>query len=393
LLERCLTSCFRQTHPNIEIILVDNNSTDGSVFRAQRLADGQAHKLKVAHCPTQGQAFTRNLGFELAEGRYLQWLDADDELSPEKIARQVAALEINPDRDIAYCDWEWRFLENRKVTQTLYFPARQQDDYLLCLLADYWSAPHVYLLRRAAAERLRALGHWQTKTRIMADRQYFASAAVIGCRFLYVAGCAARYNSWSSQQLTKSTPLPVRAASGAEIYARLRGQADKEPAARFTPEHRWLLDQSWKIYRLAAAQDVSGPGRPRHVRNTETGREIELDAAEMTVLAACARSPQATILEYHAASAALDLWLDVARSARREGRSRLDALRRLREILAMPPEIEPEDEQDAARLPIRPIPLAAPILMKERLAIRHALARLIDKGLLLAVEAGDEGRG
>lgn len=386
-----MTSCFRQTHPNIEIILVDNNSTDGSVSRAQRLAGGTAHKLKIAHCPTQGQAFTRNLGLDMSEGSYIQWLDADDEISPEKIARQVAALETNPDRDIAYCDWEWRFLENGAAPQTLYFPARQQDDYLLCLLADYWSAPHVYLLRRAAAERLRALGQWQPKARILADREYFTSAAIIGCRFLYVAGCSARYNSWSSNQLTKSTPLPVRAASGAEIYARLRMQADKEPAARFTPEHRWLLDQSWKLYRVAAVADVPKPGRPRHVRNAETGEEIELDAAEMAVLAARARSPQTTTLEYHAAFVALDLWLGVAKSMRLEGRNRPDALRRLREILAMPPEIEPEDERDAARLPIRPIPLAAPILMKERLAIRRALARLIAKGLLVEVEAGDAG--
>jgi len=106
MLETCLSSCFLQTHPNIEIILVDNNSTDDSVGFAQSLGKEQRHQLRVAHCEQQGHTLARNFGLDLARGQYIQWLDADDALSPNKIERQVIALEADPDSDIAHCDWE-----------------------------------------------------------------------------------------------------------------------------------------------------------------------------------------------------------------------------------------------------------------------------------------------
>lgn len=100
----CLKSCFQQTYKNLEIILIDNGSTDNSVAIAQNLAIQSPCPLKILHCPQLGGNNARNLGFTHAQGEFIQWLDADDTLASDEIACQVAALEANPTYDITYSD-------------------------------------------------------------------------------------------------------------------------------------------------------------------------------------------------------------------------------------------------------------------------------------------------
>lgn len=374
MLEPCLASCFAQTHPDIEIILVDNNSTDGSFELAQKLGAAQKHKFVAAHCTSQGRAFARNQGFALAHGHYIQWLDADDEMGPNKIARQVAALEENRGADIAYCDWDWRFAIEGARPGTYRFPGRQHEDYLLCLLADHWSPPHAYLLRREVAQRLRALGLWRHETNIVDDREYFSLAAVIGSRFLYVPDCDVRYNHWSFAQATRSTTPVERLRACEMIFATLRTQAEKEPPARFTPEHRWLLNQDWRLYRLVAPDAA----RARRIPG--------LDPPEAWVAAALGQVPQDRPLELHAMTAAMVLWTGVARRFPADDLGRLSALIQLRRLISMPPDIGPDDKRDAARLP-HVLLFFAPVLMKERLVIHRILARLVEKGVLAEAAA------
>src|SRR5947199_2891950 len=86
MLEPALWSVFAQTYPNIELIVVDNNSTDGSAERARAFAFGKPRPFRLVHCPEQGVNHARNMGYALARGEYIQWLDADDALGLEKIA-------------------------------------------------------------------------------------------------------------------------------------------------------------------------------------------------------------------------------------------------------------------------------------------------------------------
>ena len=251
MLNCCLASCFAQTYPNIEIIFVDNNSTDDSVSRAEQLARGQKIPLAVLRCPEQGVASARNRGFESARGDYIQWLDADDELSPDKIARQVAALESSADADIAYCDWEWCFFANGELAGRVPFAVRQYDDFLLQILANDWFPPHAYFLRRQAADRLNALGAWRQEAGSIEDRVYYTLAAIIGLRFLYAEGCSARYNRWSDSQVTAKYNPANRSRERALSFAWLRLHAEKQPKSRFSADHRWLLEQDWRSFRAA----------------------------------------------------------------------------------------------------------------------------------------------
>ena len=79
-LERCLDSIVNQTYRNLEIILVDDGSHDGSPAICDRYA-AQDSRIKVLHKPNGGVSSARNAGLEIATGDYIGWIDSDDWIS------------------------------------------------------------------------------------------------------------------------------------------------------------------------------------------------------------------------------------------------------------------------------------------------------------------------
>ena len=81
-------SALRQTHPSIEVIVVDDGSTEHAELLRPYL--DRIHYIGKAN---GGTPSALNTGFRLASGRYVAWLSSDDRFRPEKIARQMAAME------------------------------------------------------------------------------------------------------------------------------------------------------------------------------------------------------------------------------------------------------------------------------------------------------------
>ncbi len=90
-LERCLESIARQDCDDYEIVAVDDGSTDGSAALLDRLAAGNP-RLKVVHQPNAGVTAARRHGVEMAQGRYIVFADADDQLTPGALAAQHKAI-------------------------------------------------------------------------------------------------------------------------------------------------------------------------------------------------------------------------------------------------------------------------------------------------------------
>src|SRR5271168_1727479 len=85
-----LRSAIAQTWERKEIIVVDDGSKDRTLSVARQFESSQ---VKVVTQQNQGAAATRNNAFALSEGDYVQWLDADDLMSPEKTAKQMEVAE------------------------------------------------------------------------------------------------------------------------------------------------------------------------------------------------------------------------------------------------------------------------------------------------------------
>jgi GT2 family glycosyltransferase len=97
-LERCLPSVHRSTYPNFEVLIVDNQSQDGSVeYVREHFPD-----MRVIHSPANlGYPGANNLGFEAARGEYLTVLNPDTEVEPAWLDELVAALVAHPEAGLA----------------------------------------------------------------------------------------------------------------------------------------------------------------------------------------------------------------------------------------------------------------------------------------------------
>ncbi|MFK4809714.1 glycosyltransferase family 2 protein [Devosia sp. ZW T5_3] len=90
-----------QTLPNIEIIVVDDGSIDGTRSLAQQLAT-RDQRIRVISTRNGGVAAARNVGIEAAQAAYIAPVDADDLWHPDKLSRQLAILEARPEVTLVY---------------------------------------------------------------------------------------------------------------------------------------------------------------------------------------------------------------------------------------------------------------------------------------------------
>lgn len=104
-ISRAIESVLRQTFTDFEILIVDDCSTDNTKQIVKRLDDPRICYYR--HDTNQGGSAARNTGIEHAEGKYIAFLDSDDEWFPRKLERQVNYLESLPEEWVAvYCKWE-----------------------------------------------------------------------------------------------------------------------------------------------------------------------------------------------------------------------------------------------------------------------------------------------
>ncbi len=112
ILPQCLDSVFLQTYPDIEVIVVDDGSTDDTQDVLRLYAD----RVTIIAQKNSGSNRARNRGFAASYGTYIIFVDADVIMHPEMIARCVAALDDDREASIAYSDF--RFGWKRFFTPT-----------------------------------------------------------------------------------------------------------------------------------------------------------------------------------------------------------------------------------------------------------------------------------
>jgi glycosyltransferase involved in cell wall biosynthesis len=171
-------SCLRQTYPEVEVIVVDDGSPDHTLAEARAFEP----RIRVLTGPNRGANAARNRGIGLATGAFLQFLDADDLLHPEKLERQVAALSAG-DADLVYADYE--VVEPDGHTRsTQGMPDIGDGDPVCALLLHrlQTSAP----LHRT--ENVRRVGGFRPGLKASQERDLHLRLAMSGLRFRKVPG-------------------------------------------------------------------------------------------------------------------------------------------------------------------------------------------------------------
>lgn len=100
-LDEAVGSALASTYPNLEIIVVDDGSTDPEARRI--LKNFRRPRTRLVRIPHGGPAVARNHAIALAEGKYILPLDDDDKVHPAYIAKAVKVLEAEPKVGIVYC--------------------------------------------------------------------------------------------------------------------------------------------------------------------------------------------------------------------------------------------------------------------------------------------------
>lgn len=103
--EEAVNCVMNQTWLNVELIVVDDGSTDGSVGILQQLAEQYSSRLILLHQDHMGPYPARNLGLKNARGGRVAFLDADDYWTPDALEKLSVAMDASH-ADIAYCGWQ-----------------------------------------------------------------------------------------------------------------------------------------------------------------------------------------------------------------------------------------------------------------------------------------------
>lgn len=179
-----LRSALLQTWDRKEIIVVDDGSTDGTLAIAQRFeSDG----VRVAIQKNQGGSAARNKAFSLSQGDYVQWLDHDDLLAPDKIEKQVQLLERGGSKRTLYSSrWgSFMFRPSRAtfIPTALWCDLSPSEYMLRKMEQNLFMQTSVWLVSRELCE---AAGPWDTTMVSDDDGEYFCRVllACDGIRFV-----------------------------------------------------------------------------------------------------------------------------------------------------------------------------------------------------------------
>ena len=166
-----LRSAIAQTWEQKEIIVVDDGSTDQTLAIARQF---ESDCVRVFSQKNQGASAARNLAFSLSRGEYIQWLDADDLLAPDKIARQMQILDRLPSKRIllssAWGRFMYRYYRARFIPTALWCDLSPVEWLLRKMGQNLFMQTASWLVSRELTE---AAGEWDIRLLSDDDGEYF----------------------------------------------------------------------------------------------------------------------------------------------------------------------------------------------------------------------------
>ena len=189
-IQMTIDSALSQGYAEKEVIIINDGSTDRSAEIIKSFGDA----IFSEFWPNRGVSAARNQGTKLARGDYVQYLDADDLLAPDTLAKRVDAL-ITTGADVAYTDWQQFTTDTnggicRGKVIALPIDRLGNDAEAACASSTFWAPPAAILYRRWIVDKI---GLWNARLPVIQDARFLFDAARVGARFTRVEGVGALY--------------------------------------------------------------------------------------------------------------------------------------------------------------------------------------------------------
>lgn len=194
-----IRSALAQTWTRKEIIIVDDGSRDRTLSIARQFA---SKEVVVVAKDNEGAAATRNKAYSLSRGDYIQWLDADDLLAPEKIARQLNVLGRDNQRTLLSSPWAfftYRPHRARFVATSLWQDLSPVEWLLRKMGENLYMQTATWLTSRELAE---VAGPWDTRLLGDDDGEYFCRVLLASDGVRFVPGAGVFYRNIPTGRLS-----------------------------------------------------------------------------------------------------------------------------------------------------------------------------------------------
>lgn len=229
-LAAAIDSALAQTVPPAEVIVVDDGSRDDPAAVTARYPT-----VKLIRQENQGLSAARNTGMRAADSEYLVFLDADDQLLPDALAKQLELFAQHPDCGMVYGSYCYVDAVTREITPAPLFPPG--EDPFATFLRCNCIGMHATVMYRA--DRLEAVGAFDASLRACEDYDAYLR---MSRNYAIAARPEMMAEYWQhDQNMSRDTAMMLRSVLG--VVRRYRAAADERPEWRTAVregEARWI---------------------------------------------------------------------------------------------------------------------------------------------------------
>ncbi len=242
--KEAVQSVLQQTYRPIEIIAVDDGSTDNTAEVLQEIVNAYPDTVRLIRKANSGAGPSREAGRQIARGEFIQYLDSDDLLRPHKFEKQVGLLRSRPECGAAY-GWICVHKIGAAPSSTPYKASGEARETLFpYLLADRWWNTDTPLFRRSLCD---AIGPW-SDLRWSQDWEMDGRIAALGTKLAYVPDwmCDERHHT-TGRQTDKADWIgdPIRLRARKRFLTMMMEHAEKAGVDPKTPQRvhftRWIF--------------------------------------------------------------------------------------------------------------------------------------------------------
>lgn len=252
MLPQAVMSALKQSYKKIEIIIINDGSTDNTFAVAKQLVD--AHEcVKVISIPNSGPGIARESGRQIANGEFIQYLDSDDLLDEDKFELQVNALNEHSTAAACYCKTRILIGPEKTIVSPWKRTGEKIDSILPSMLSGRWWGTSTPLYRRTACD---AAGPWMDLIN-EEDWEYDCRIALSYNELCYVNKTLSTERQHDAPRLSNNgatDPVKLMARTNAHLavieHALICGFDHK------TPEFEHLLTGSFLLSRQCATMGL-----------------------------------------------------------------------------------------------------------------------------------------